>query len=78
MKRQPVPETLAPIGEPMISAREAAEAFGLPEYWFRDRTMRARKRIPHYHLVGLVRFRFSELIAWTTECGQPESPEQPS
>jgi hypothetical protein len=50
--------------EPMVDGRHAAEAFQLPCYWFTDRALRARYRIPHYLLGGLVRYRLSELTAW--------------
>lgn len=50
--------------EAMIDARQASTALRLPYYWFADRTMRAAKRIPHYLLGGLVRYRLSELEAW--------------
>jgi hypothetical protein len=50
--------------EGMVDARQASYALRLPYYWFSDRSMRAAKRIPHYLLGGLVRFRMSELTAW--------------
>ena len=50
--------------EPMIDAKQAAAALRLPYYWFADRTMRARYRIPHYLIGALVRYRASELAAW--------------
>lgn len=53
----------APV-EPMVDGRQAAEAFQLPYYWFSDRALRAKCRIPHYLLGGLVRYRLSELTAW--------------
>jgi hypothetical protein len=49
----------------MIDAQQAAAALGLPVYWFADRKMRARYRIPHYQLMSRVRFRLSELTAWS-------------
>lgn len=51
-------------GEPMVDARVAASTLRLPYYWFSDNTMRAKHRIPHYLLGGLVRYRLSELCAW--------------
>jgi hypothetical protein len=51
----------------MISPRQASESLQLPRYWFSNPTLRARYRIPHYLLVGLVRFRLSELIAWASQ-----------
>jgi hypothetical protein len=60
--------------EAMIDARQAAYALHLPYYWFSDRKMRAGKRIPHYLLGGLVRFRLSELEAWSVQFGHPPTP----
>jgi hypothetical protein len=48
----------------MIDAKQAAAALRLPYYWFADRTMRARYRIPHYLIGAMVRYRASELAAW--------------
>ena len=48
----------------MVNARQAAESLALPLYWFTDNTMRAKLHIPHYLLVGMVRFRLSELANW--------------
>ena len=53
-----------PAGEAMVDARQASFALSLPYYWFSDRAMRAAKRVPHYLLGGLVRFRMSELEQW--------------
>lgn len=50
--------------EPMIDAKQAACALRLPLYWFADPKMRAKHRIPHYLLGGLVRFRRNELSKW--------------
>lgn len=55
----PVPDI-----EPMIDAKQAATSLRLPYYWFADHAMRARYRIPHYLMGGLVRYRLSELSAW--------------
>lgn len=52
--------------EPMVDAKQAAAALRLPYYWFSDPSMRARYRIPHYLLGGLVRYRMSELSAWAS------------
>ncbi|MBU3899217.1 MAG: hypothetical protein KJ614_09860 [Gammaproteobacteria bacterium] len=48
----------------MIDAKQAACALRLPLYWFGDPKMRAKHRIPHYLLGGLVRFRMNELSTW--------------
>ena len=50
--------------ETMIDAKQAACALRLPLYWFGDPKMRAKHRIPHYLLGGLVRFRMNELSTW--------------
>lgn len=50
--------------EPMVDAKQAACALRLPLYWFGDPKMRAKHRIPHYLLGGLVRFRMRELSTW--------------
>jgi hypothetical protein len=64
----PMPMT----SEGMVDARQASYALRLPYYWFSDRSMRSAKRIPHYLLGGLVRFRMSELTAWAqSESVQP-------
>jgi len=52
--------------EAMIDAKQAAAAIRLPYYWFSDHAMRAKYRIPHYLMGGLVRYRLSELSAWAT------------
>lgn len=56
--------------ESMIDARQASFALRLPYYWFADPKMRAAKRIPHYLLSRLVRFRLSELEAWYRQNGR--------
>jgi len=57
--------------EPMVSPRQAADLLPLPRYWFSNPKLRARYRIPHYQLVGLVRFRPSELTAWASQRAVP-------
>lgn len=61
--------------EAMIDARQASYSLHLPYYWFANPKMRAAKRIPHYQLSRLVRFRMSELMAWhrqnATRSGEP-------
>jgi hypothetical protein len=56
--------------ESMIDARQASFALRLPYYWFADPQMRAAKRIPHYLLSRLVRFRLSELEVWYRQNGR--------
>lgn len=50
--------------EPMIDGKEAAILLKLPLYWFTDRSVRRELRIPHYELVGVIRYRASELVDW--------------
>jgi hypothetical protein len=62
MKNQISP---SPIGlESMVDARQACVSLRLPHYWFSDPAMRAKYRIPHYLIGGLVRYRMSELHTW--------------
>jgi len=56
-------ETMREV-ETMIDACQAASALRLPYYWFSHCTVRTTKRIPHYVLGRLVRFRLSELTVW--------------
>lgn len=51
----------------MINARQASHTLCLPYYWFSDRGMRMEKRLPHYCLGGVVRFRLSELLVWANQ-----------
>ena len=53
--------------ETMIYAKQAACALRLPLYWFGDPKMRAKHRIPHYLLGGLIRFRMHELSSWAAQ-----------
>ena len=48
----------------MIDAKQAACSLRLPLYWFADQKLRAKYRIPHYLMGGLVRFRMAELSTW--------------
>ncbi len=58
------PQAMENAEEPMIDARQASYALRLPYYWFANPKMRSAKRIPHYQLSRLVRFRLSELAVW--------------
>ena len=66
--------------EPMIDAKQAACALRLPLYWFGDPKMRAKHRIPHYLLGGLVRFRMNELSTWAANssaaCDSDAEPQE--
>jgi len=64
---------IADAAESMIDAKQAASSLRLPYYWFADQKMRAKFRIPHYLLGGLVRFRMSELAAWAAESSAVQS-----
>lgn len=64
MNEKQKPTVLDNTEESMIDARQASYALHLPYYWFAMPKMRAAKRIPHYQLSRLVRFRMSELMAW--------------
>ena len=67
------PQTPADTGpELMIDAKESSVALRLPLYWFSDPAMRAKYRIPHYLLGGLVRYRMSELSAWAASSRAPQ------
>ena len=72
----PSTPTAAYEAEPMINAQQAAAALGLPAYWFADPKQRAKYRIPHYRLVGRVRFRLSELTAWSARSACPGAPRR--
>ena len=61
--KPPTPEEIAT----MTDAHQASNALSLPYYWFADPRMRAKFRIPHYLLGGLVRFRMSELFYWAAQ-----------
>jgi hypothetical protein len=62
--------------EDMVSPRQSAELLPFPRYWFTSPQLRARYRIPHYRLVGLVRFRLPELIAWASQRAISTSSEE--
>lgn len=59
----------APEAEPMVGARQAARLLNLPTYYFTKPRCRASKRIPHYRIGQMVRFRMSELTAWAAAEG---------
>ena len=64
MNNENVSPPVAGHKEPMIDAKEASAALRLPYYWFADQAMRAKYKIPHYIMGGLVRYRTAELIDW--------------
>ncbi|RYU61311.1 hypothetical protein EWI61_04770 [Methylolobus aquaticus] len=78
MQPTATPSTPAPAcgAEPMLNAHQAADALGLPVYWFADPKQRAKYRIPHYRLVTRVRFRLSELTAWSARSASTTAPRR--
>ena len=54
----------AVLGEPLIDSRQAALMFNLPTYWLSQAKERQKRRIPHYRVGKLVRFKPNELEAW--------------
>lgn len=53
--------------EPMVDARRAANALNLPLHYFTKPRSRVLKRIPFYQIGRTIRFRLSELDAWTSQ-----------
>ena len=54
----------AVLGEQLIDSRQAALMFNLPSYWLSQAKERKARRIPHYRVGKLVRFKPNELEAW--------------
>lgn len=52
------------LGEQLIDVRQAALMFNLPSYWLAQAKERKQRRIPHYRVGKLVRFKPNELEAW--------------
>jgi hypothetical protein len=52
------------LGEQLIDVRQAALMFNLPSYWLSQAKERQQRRIPHYRVGKLVRFKPAELEAW--------------
>ena len=52
------------LGEQLIDVRQAALMFNLPLYWLSQAKERQERRIPHYRVGKLVRFKPNELEAW--------------
>ena len=50
--------------EQLISAHSAAYALSIPPRWLTDPSERRRRRVPHYRVGALVRFRLEELVRW--------------
>ena len=45
------------LGEQLIDVRQAALMFNLPSYWLSQAKERQERRIPHYRVGKLVRFK---------------------
>ena len=58
-----------PVAEPMVSAQHAARTLGLPLHFLTKPRSRTSKRIPHYRVGQMVRFRMSELTTWAATQG---------
>ena len=64
------------LGEQLIDVRQAALIFNLPTYWLSQAKERQKRRIPHYRVGKLVRFKLGELEAWMV-AQQPSGQEGP-
>ena len=62
------------LGEQLIDVRQAALMFNLPSYWLSQAKERKQRRIPHYRVGKLVRFKPAEMEAWIV--GQQASGEE--
>jgi hypothetical protein len=56
--------------ETMLSSEQAAVAFNLPFYFFRNPYKRKKLQIPHYYINKLVRYRLAELRIWHAQLGE--------
>ncbi len=56
--------------ETMLSSEQAAVAFNLPFYFFRNPYKRKKLQIPHYYINKLVRYRLNELRVWHAQLGE--------
>ena len=54
----------------MLSSEQAAVAFNLPFYFFRNPHKRKKLQIPHYYINKLVRYRLAELRIWHAQLGE--------
>jgi hypothetical protein len=54
----------------MLSSEQAAIAFNLPFYFFRNPYKRKKLQIPHYYINKLVRYRLNELRVWHAQLGE--------
>ena len=60
-----LPQT--PAVEPMVDGPCAAHALNLPLYYFTKPQTRQARRIPFYRIGRTIRFRLSELEAWSAQ-----------
>ncbi|CAJ0739053.1 helix-turn-helix domain-containing protein [Ralstonia mannitolilytica] len=63
------------LGEQLIDVRQAALMFNLPSYWLSQAKERKQRRIPHYRVGKLVRFKPAELEAWIVAQQQTSGAE---
>ena len=63
--KHPLPQP--PVVEPMVDARHASRALNLPLYYFTKPKSREVKKIPFYRIGRTIRFRLSELDAWSAQ-----------
>jgi len=63
------------LGEQLIDTRQAALMFNLPSYWLSQAKERKQRRIPHYRVGKLVRFKPNELEAWIVAQQQASGAE---
>lgn len=57
----------SPVIEPMVDAPHAARALNLPRYYFTKPKSREARKIPFYRIGRTIRFRLSELEAWSAQ-----------
>ena len=65
-----------PAVEPMVDSRHAARALNLPLYYFTKPLSREAKKIPFYRIGRTIRFRMSELDAWSAQYHRPNEVEE--
>ena len=56
-----------PVVEPMVDGPQAAHALNLPLYYFTKPQTRKARQIPFYRIGRAIRFRLSELEAWSAQ-----------
>lgn len=58
------PNSMASMPQALLSNEQAAIAFGLPFYYFRNPYKRKKLQIPHYKINKLVRYHMDDLRVW--------------